>query len=158
MTSVLQRLQETVTETPTNIILSDETSQLSAAQLQAGISTLAARLAQHNIQRLAVYADNGTDWVLLDLACQQANIVLLPIPLFFSQQQIQHALLSAGISHICVGKGLNDALAFLTLSNSAALSDSFQLYPLPCPTRADLPVGTQKITFTSGSSLSLIHI
>ena len=152
MTSVLQRLQETVTETPTNIILSDETSQLSAAQLQAGISTLAARLAQHNIQRLAVYADNGTDWVLLDLACQQANIVLLPIPLFFSQQQIQHALLSAGISHICVGKGLNDALAFLTLSNSAALSGSFQLYPLPRPTSADLPVCTQKITFTSGSS------
>ena len=41
---------------------------------------------------LGVLADNSPAWVLADLAAQQAGIVHLPLPAFFSPGQLRHAL------------------------------------------------------------------
>ena len=40
----------------------------------------------------AIMMENSPAWIIMDLACIATNITLLPLPSFFSEKQIQHAL------------------------------------------------------------------
>ena len=51
---------------------------------------------------IGLYAENSPDWIVIDLACQQAGIILLPLPSFFSKQQLSHAIKSSGAQAIMV--------------------------------------------------------
>ncbi len=84
-----------------------------------------------HVTLLAIVLDNGIDWILWDLAAWEADIPCLPIPPFFTEAQIQHALHMAGASHIITPAGLKET----------GMTPS-----------TDLPRGTQKITFTSGTT------
>lgn len=144
-------------------VISDTHRRLNRDQLQTEIEAMAQVLIAQQVQRLAIIADNGIDWVVADLACQRINIVALPVPLFFSAQQRRHALAAAGISHVCVGAGV---LADVNAAPTPAvrIGQSLSLIALAPAPAVVLPEGTQKITFTSGSTgtpkgvcLSLSH-
>lgn len=60
------------------------------ARVTAAVDVLGARLAGSRV--LAVLADNSPAWVVVDLAAQQAGVVHLPLPAFFSDAQMAHAL------------------------------------------------------------------
>ena len=47
--------------------------------------------AQH-VSSVCIYAQNSIDWVIVDLACQQSDIVFTPIPLFFSKTQFNNLI------------------------------------------------------------------
>ena len=51
------------------------------------------RLVNPGRQTVALFADNSIEWLAIDLACQQAKMDLIPIPTFFTYQQV-HRLLS----------------------------------------------------------------
>lgn len=80
---------------------------------------------------LALALDNAVDWVLWDLAAQNAKIPCVPVPPFFSSEQTSHLLQSAGVSHILSPQGLRGT---------------------GIPRQGALPEGTAKITFTSGTT------
>ncbi|MCD8497063.1 MAG: AMP-binding protein [Alphaproteobacteria bacterium] len=80
---------------------------------------------------LAIALDNSVEWVLWDLAALMAGIPSVPLPPFFTQEQVFHSLLSAGVSHILSSEGLRTAGE----RNSKAL-----------------PKETAKVTFTSGTT------
>jgi long-chain acyl-CoA synthetase len=96
---------------------------------------------------VASLLDNGAAFALLDEALREAGVVHLPLPLFFSAAQRQHALQAAGA----------DAL-FLPVAAAGPQSqpvhigdEALALLPLSHAPVA-LPPGTQTLTFTSGST------
>jgi long-chain acyl-CoA synthetase len=109
-------------------------------------------LSRHLVARrvLAVLADNSPQWAIADLACLKTGTTHLPLPPFFSASQVTHALNESGADLVLTDQperiealGLQfvreDAWNGLLLLRRAAL-------------RSDLPAGTAKLSFTSGST------
>ncbi len=74
------------------IALSDAERQLSYLELKTEIRRYSDFLKRLNIRSLALHAGNSVQWAILDLACQQAGVLCLPLPLFFSQEQLANCL------------------------------------------------------------------
>ncbi|GHA70666.1 long-chain-fatty-acid--CoA ligase [Formosimonas limnophila] len=64
------------------------------ATLQNELIELAQHLQQEGWSNVALYLDNGSAWVVSDLACVHANALCTPIPSFFHSQQIAHIIQS----------------------------------------------------------------
>lgn len=79
---------------------------------------------------LATLLDNGPDFIALDEAAAAEGVVHVPLPLFFTPAQRQHALQATGAD---------------TLVTSAGVE---RLPALPVA----MPPGTSKVTFTSGTT------
>lgn len=128
--------------------------RLSYDQLQRQVERLASALEQADIRRLALYADNSPDWVVVDLACQWSGIQLLPLPLFFSDKQLQHALLSSGTQAVIADRPITRFAP--GCEAPIEFANDMGLWRLPAihnaATTPQIPAGTQKITFTSGST------
>jgi long-subunit acyl-CoA synthetase (AMP-forming) len=106
------------------------------------------------VSSVGLHADNGIAWIISDLACHLAGLRVVPLPLFFSAEQIRHAVSSAGVDAVISDRTL-DAIAF---DAARAIDFDHPLSPIIsiCRVRIDeaalLPPGTQKITFTSGTT------
>jgi long-chain acyl-CoA synthetase len=119
-----------------------------AGELLLALVALEERLAGARVA--AVLADNGAAWVIADLACQDAGVVHLPLPDFFSAAQLRHALEQAGAETVLTDRPERiDALDM-----GFGFAGRWQgLAWLRRPVEpAVLPPGTAKISFTSGSS------
>ena len=122
------------------------TTQLSLSDVRALAEGLAADLEDMGARRVAIYADNGVDWIVADFACQVAGLTVIPLPLFFSKAQIQHAIESSGVDTIIADREIGDVIPD---ARPAAIDHIYRLTPPQVPA---LPSGTQKITFTSGTT------
>lgn len=113
-------------------------------ELNDHVCRMATMLTQNNIRRLAVELDNGLPWIIADLACLKAGVIMIPVPLFFSEQQKDWLLFSSS--------------ADARLSTYAKEN----WHSLTCPNgvlqqrRVDVPAplahDTVKVTFTSGTT------
>jgi long-subunit acyl-CoA synthetase (AMP-forming) len=120
-------------------------SVLAAGALDARVEWMAHALAaQRPRPRVAGLAlDNGADWVAADLAAQKAGVVLVPLPAFFTAAQCAHAVAASGMDGL-LGEWLPeferggelDGLAWWRRDTAPA----------------ELPRGTAKITYTSGTT------
>jgi long-subunit acyl-CoA synthetase (AMP-forming) len=97
---------------------------------------------------VASLLDNGAAFALLDEALRQAGVVHLPLPLFFTPAQRQHALQAAGADTLLMPLA---AAAGLPAQACTIGDEALALLPLSHPPVA-LPPGTQTLTFTSGST------
>jgi len=79
---------------------------------------------------IALQLDNSIDWVLWDLASQLQDVTLVPLPPFFTPQQIQHTLQTVGAEAVITAQGITPTGL----------------------TPQSLPAGTSKVTFTSGTT------
>ena len=57
-------------------------------ELLAAAQQLATQLQAHGARVLATLLDNGLPWLLADLAATEAGLVHVPLPLFFSPEQL----------------------------------------------------------------------
>lgn len=114
---------------PNKIALRDETRVLSYGDLEGEIQTRMDAL--YGVSVLGIALNNSVDWILWDLAALKAEIPCVPIPPFFTKDQVFHLLHSAGVSHLLSPEGLRD-----TGTGREGL----------------LPEGTAKVTFTSGTT------
>jgi len=123
---------------------------LTYAALVDRIRDCGERLSRSGAQLVASLLDNGVDWIVLDLACLSSGIVHLPLPLFFTPEQIAATLRSSGAQALaCASDDADRAAAF----GFSPLAVTGKLALLRRPTQpAQLPTGTDKITFTSGST------
>lgn len=126
-------------------------------RLAAATARVAALLRAQGTRVLATLLDNGPAWITADAAAQAAGCVHVPLPAFFSQQQLRHALGAAGVDTLWLDARLAPALQPLGLPPSSTLPAALQLdaelAQLRLPARnAALPAGTCKISFTSGTS------
>lgn len=133
---------------PERPALRSNTQSLCAGELLQLVDALASHL--HDVRVLAVLADNGISWVALDLAAMRAGIVHLPLPRFFSPDQMIHALENAGVDTV-----LSDTPECI-LALNLGFERSGELAGLAAlrrkTTARPLPMGTSKISFTSGST------
>jgi len=61
------------------VVLEDSSKQLCKKPLLDSCRKLIATLKACNSKTVALFGDNSSDWVIIDLACQQADICLVPI-------------------------------------------------------------------------------
>ncbi|MCB1532881.1 MAG: AMP-binding protein [Alphaproteobacteria bacterium] len=124
-------LFETLISHPSDTIaLRDGETVLHYGDLMTEIEKRVEKLSEVKVLGLAL--DNSVEWALWDLAALKAEIPCVPLPLFFTQEQMHHALHAAGVTHILSYTGLCDT-------------------GMRAPVNR-LPEGTAKITFTSGTT------
>ena len=133
---------------PDAIVLQGTRQTWRAAELLSAVDDLAARIAGTRV--LAVLAGNGPAWVIADLAALRAGTVHLPLPDFFSQAQLAHALEQTGADSVLTDQperivGLKRGFAVAGKWNGLLLLQR-PIAPV------DLPPGTAKVSFTSGST------
>jgi long-subunit acyl-CoA synthetase (AMP-forming) len=100
---------------------------------------------------LATLLDNSPAWAVADEAAALADVVHVPLPLFFSEAQIAHALRAAGVDTLLVPSFAAGRWPLLAGPHRKIAGESLSLLhidAIPVPT----PAGTVKITFTSGST------
>jgi long-chain acyl-CoA synthetase len=153
--TALLRAQASVKIAKQRTVLEDRHGSLSLGTLLERCTELSVLLKAQQCQFVALYADNSSAWVSVDLACQQASICLVPIPTFFSQKQIAHVFNTVAIDLVIC----DSAIDFITASGldldarGATVFGQLQLLFIERPeTGLSLPQGTEKITFTSGST------
>jgi long-subunit acyl-CoA synthetase (AMP-forming) len=132
-------------------VLHDGFGAWSAADLEAAITGVTTALRAAGTRVLASVLDNGPAFVALDEAALRLGLVHVPLPLFFSPAQMQHALRSAGVDTLCVAAALPLELPGVAWTALPLAGTRLRCARL----RGDgvaLPEGTAKITFTSGST------
>ena len=110
-----------------------------------------ALLAREGVRRLATLLDNGPAWLEVDRACTALGIVHVPLPLFFTPEQIGHALRSAGVDAVLTSEAIAPRFAPAPAQPWVLGTDRLVLLRLPFAA-TPLPEGTSKITFTSGTT------
>ena len=131
--------------------LDDGRRAWSPAELDAAVAQAAAGLRQAGARVLATVLDNGAAFVVLDEAAAQAGLVHVPLPLFFSADQMRHALQVAGVD--CLVTAPTWAARWPVLPWQPVEIAGEVLMQARLPARpAALPPGTAKITFTSGTT------
>ena len=121
---------------------------------------------------VGLLADNGIDWVVADLAALQAGLTMVPLPAYFSTAQLFHTIQAAGITLMLLDDAGTMALQaplfadmdMWTTDLAIGSLHAVRLKPdtgchhaaLPSGESAQagfpIPPGTQKITFTSGTT------
>lgn len=126
-------------------------AHIDAPGLRARVDRLVGSLEQTGQKRVASRLDNGLDWLVLDLALRLVGGVHVPLPTFFSEEQLRHALHTSG--------------AQLLVTSAAAPPPGPAGSPAPPLPGIDakgwkldpgtggmLPEGTACVTYTSGST------
>ena len=118
--------------------------QYNTRELLDAALTVAFSLQKLDLKRIGLCGDNTSAWVIADLACMLADVVCVPVPVFFSSAQVSHLVDTAGLQALLwpetgtarehLGEGVW----------ASVLADA--------PASIRLPEGTAKITFTSGST------
>ncbi len=132
---------------------------LSYRALLDQIDAFSAQLRAHLPTVLGLALDNSPLWVVLDLAALDANKVLIPIPLFFSAEQVAHSIRDAGITCLWT----DQAALYLPLLQAAGIAvervseqdfygTTLSEIRLADIAPRDLPASTVKITYTSGTT------
>lgn len=120
-------------------------------ELQAEVDALRDRLVTQRTRVLATLMDNGAAWVVADLAAAAAGIVHVPLPVFFTPEQIGHALQAAGVDTVLTLPALAARWAGAPTVDIAVAAHPLAMLRLP-GAAVPMPTGTAKITFTSGTT------
>jgi long-subunit acyl-CoA synthetase (AMP-forming) len=130
------------------ILLRSGDRAVTRTELLLAVEGLARRLRELDVHSIALYADNGIDWIQVDLACHASGVRIVPVPLFFSAAQVRHTIESSGVDALITDQKLPAAPGSAKQFSCGAMS----LYLLENQQAALIPDGTQKITFTSGTT------
>jgi long-subunit acyl-CoA synthetase (AMP-forming) len=142
---------------PLTVITEHETC--SAEQFAQQVEHCRNLLLGLGVKRVGLYLDNGLSWLIMDQAAQQAGITCIPLPLFFSDEQIRHCCKQARIDaiftsdqqvqhldqvvneYVCIGHAVPDVTALVHKKTCNA-----------DPVRAADGSLIHKVTFTSGTT------
>jgi long-chain acyl-CoA synthetase len=136
------------------VALEDATRQVTFGELSALLEEEGAWLAACG-ERFALLADNGIGWAVTDLALHLRDLVTVPLPGYFTAQQVQHVVDDAGIDCLLTDepervRGMLGGWRCSGVSNRTRLT-MFRRQ-LDASVRRPLPAGTVKVTYTSGST------
>jgi long-subunit acyl-CoA synthetase (AMP-forming) len=148
---ILSALATHAAQTPQRVAVTGSRQMLTWRALATGVDRLAGRLA--GVRVLGLLAGNSPAWIVTDLAALKAGCVHLPLPVFFSDVQLRHAIADARVDTLIT----DDPGRILQLFPSCALEifevagQSFAAIRLPAAAEPP-PADTVKITYTSGTT------
>jgi len=121
------------------------------SELEAEGAAASRLLRRAGVRVLATAMDNAPAFVVLDAAASDHECVHVPLPLFFTPAQMQHAVASAGVDALLVDPPLAALWPALHWSTVVVAGRSLR-WARREPKPVALPPGTAKITFTSGTT------
>jgi len=153
VSTIIAALRRHAGELPRRIAIQDNEVALTYPQLLATVDQLAKRLQASAPRAIGLLADNSAAWALADLAALAAGIPIIPLPLFFAPGQIAHVIRTAGIDQVLTDQPARLAAALqLDALGSEPFHAALQMVRLPTAAGSELPPGTLKVTFTSGTT------
>ena len=127
-----------------SLIFSDEAKRLSRQEFLASASALFQTLPP-NVERIGILAANGVDWAVAQFAGAAGGKTIVPLPPFFSADQLGHIVRNAGVELVLC----NDELRHVASNGGVATQ------PINCDAFAEpleFAEGFQQIIYTSGST------
>ena len=97
---VLAAIKAHAREQPDAIALVGGTHAISYSELATAIQTAGEHLRTSCTHTMALALDNSPTWAILDLAALNVSKPIVPLPLFFSDSQVEHAIRDAGVDCI----------------------------------------------------------
>lgn len=144
---------------PDATALTGDQHELSYQDLGSAIEQIGALLHTLPYKTIGLALDNSPLWAVLDLAGMSAGKIIIPLPFFFSPEQIAHSIKDAGISCILTDNPdqYQQILAATKLATKSSYSHvisgqeitEIRLADIPAK---QLPAGTVKVTYTSGTT------
>lgn len=133
--------------------LEGQSSRLTCGELRATLADEGAWLADGGGERYALLADNGLPWAVTDLALHLLGRLLVPLPGYFTDAQLRHALEDAGVDTLLTDDPdrLQAALCGWRLEGRSPRT-GLTLLQRAAAVRPSVPAGTTKVTYTSGST------
>jgi len=132
---------------------------LTYRELAAAITQLSEQLRATPARAIALALDNSPLWAVLDLAGLNIGKPVIPLPFFFSAEQIAHSIRDAGIDCILTDQPeqYHKILAAAGIETDAVLThtldnQTFSEIRLRNISAKALPAGTVKATYTSGTT------
>jgi long-chain acyl-CoA synthetase len=149
-------ITEHAKQRPHHIALQGMSYALTYRNLNDAIVKTTEHLAKYPAQtRIAMAMNNQPAWVVLDIAALQLGLVQVPLPSFFSDAQLLHAMQDAGINVLITDQTVrfDSLLKTHTAEKSGVMIANTALaeYRLDFA-QATLPEHTAKITYTSGTT------
>ncbi len=153
MSTLLARIREHARLHPQAIALRDGRRQLNYLELHQEVERLAEFLVD---RRVGLLLENGVPWACADLALRRSEAVCVPMPGFFTGEQLAHLVRDASLDLVVTDQP-ERVLDFLEGAQVATLDIAGRSVWLFRRHRTGmggtgLPAGTAKITYTSGTT------
>ena len=150
-TRILAHIHEHVRNQPGAVAVNDSTTELTYADLYREVCT-AATLLEAN--RVALWLDNTPAWAVADLALMQRGAVCIPVPGFFTPQQIRHLLQDVGADAVLTAdpSRLEDMCQVRHVEPVGIAGTELALCRIAPQGPAPELAGIAKVTYTSGST------
>lgn len=157
--SLITALMRQCKKQPEALALTGEQHVLSYQGLGDAIEQIGALLRTIPARALGLAVDNSPLWAVLDLAGLANGKVIIPLPFFFSAEQIAHSVRDAGITCILTDQpdqyqkilddcGIEVGTSFTHIISGQELTE----IRLDNVAMKALPAGTVKVTYTSGTT------
>lgn len=160
MSRILEKIFKIAEQSPQKIALFGEgkngqnlssTEEISYQDLANRIKTVSDSLQNLNHNKIALIADNSPSWIIFDLACLYSRITLIPLPQFFTEEQINNALNLEGVEALFTDdQSIATKIPKLQEGHFTAAGIGFFYYKISSNRSAKSDIA--KITFTSGST------
>lgn len=158
-TTLIAQLYQRVDAQPDALACVGATHTLTYRTLVDAIEHFSTPFRAHPAAVFGLALDNSPLWAVLDLAALNASKVLIPIPFFFSAEQVAHSIRDAGISCLWT----DQAALYLPVLQAADIAvesviphdfhgTTLSEIRLAGIAPRELPAGTVKITYTSGTT------
>ena len=143
---------------PSATAIEDSKLKISYSTLSDEIDSIISFLQEQQVTCIAIYLSNSPAWIAFDLAAMFSGIVTVPIPHFFSTNQIEHLLQNASVDAIISDSGAKNNSIFDSIefeSNSLVT-----VFNQPCCVKKlfkgnnsqELSQDCLKISYTSGTT------
>jgi len=158
--SVLNAILHFSVHSPNKVALQGRAAEaLTYSELAILIELLTYRLNNASAKVLGLAMDNSPAWAIADLAAMELNLPVVPLPYFFSSEQTIHAIEDAGINvvlsdqPILLKQVLDECGKKIKQEKQYLIEDKIVTeFTLETKTLHELPKGTAKITYTSGTT------
>lgn len=135
------------------IAICDDWQSFTYADLRAAVDAESRWLARLSVGACALLADNGASWVIADLALMQAQLLHVPLPSWFTREQIDHVLDDAGVEFMMTDQPQRLIAAHSDLSVcGVAPRSQLTLLRRPRAAGSRALADVSKVTYTSGST------
>lgn len=155
MSRILTALDQHAARNPKACAVRGAQVSYSYGALAAEVDLFAQRLQQLGAHRVGVYLDNHPAWAVIDLGLQAVSRPHVPLPGFFSDSQLQHAVVNAGLDTLLTDNPQRLVRLFpaaRTRPLPRTGGGNLWCLNLPANTPLTLPSNITKITYTSGTT------
>ncbi|WP_439101638.1 AMP-binding protein [Congregibacter sp.] len=151
---ILARIEEHARVRGESTALRDDRGSINYSQLLTAVEDFSRALSHQGIRRIILDAENSISWAIADLAAMSAEATVIPLPGFFSKEQVTHVAQTTAADLVLVSSERLERWsqdgAWTTGADARGLT---QLTPTSGVAKPHdgIPLAS-KITFTSGSS------